>query len=260
MTFFEHLGELSKRLKRSLIAFVIAFTVVSSLPDPLQPFGGPNALFGYNFLLITLLRRAEETYAPKLQFIAQDPTEPISVFINISLVVSLVVSLPFIFNQIYGFVAPGLYQREKKAVRKYILPFSALFAIGSIFGLFVIFPIVIRILTSFYPAFGLADLISLSSFVNLLLMIPVVSGFAFTFPVFLIPLVEFKILSASQLSKARKWVYILVPLVVGLVNPDPTFISSIPIIIPIFILYEATIFIAKRIEKKRLAAVAQVKA
>lgn len=258
MTFFDHLGELSKRLKKSLVAFVIAFTVVSSLPDPLQPFGGSNSLFGYNFLLITLLRRAEVTYAPNFKFIAQDPTEPISVLINISLVVSLVMSLPYIFNQIYGFVAPGLYQREKKAVRKYILPFSMLFATGSIFGLFVIFPIVIRILTSFYPAFGLANFFSLNSFVNLLLMIPVVSGFAFTFPVFLIPLVEFKIISASQLSKARKWVYIIVPLVVGLVNPDPTFISSIPIIIPIFILYEATIFIAKSIEKKRLAVAQEV--
>ena len=64
------------------------------------------------------------------------------------------------------------------------------------------------------------------------------TGLAFTFPVFLIPLVEFKVLKVSQLTKARKWVYVIVCLAVGLVNPDPTFISSIPIVVPIFVLYE----------------------
>ncbi|MHB8567074.1 MAG: twin-arginine translocase subunit TatC [Nitrososphaerales archaeon] len=251
MTFFEHLGELSKRLKKSLLAFIVAFVVVSSIPDPFHPFGGPTALFGYNFLLISLLHLAEITYAPNAKFLATSLTDPITVFINISLVVALVISLPFIFNQVYGFVAPGLYQRERKAVSKYIIPFTVLFTIGSLFGLLVVFPIVMKILLSFFPSFGLVNLVSLSNFVNLLLLIPVLTGLAFTFPVFLVPLVELKILSAKQLSGARKWVYIVIPLIVGLVNPDPTFISSIPIIIPILILFEVTIFIAKRIENKR---------
>ncbi len=251
MTFLEHLGELSRRLKKSLLVFIVAFAAVSSVPDPFHPFGGSTALFGYNFLIVTLLHDAEITYAPGQKFIATSLTDPISVFINISLVVALVISLPYVFAQVYGFVAPGLYQRERKAVRKYIAPFAALFAAGSIFGLFVIFPIVMRILLSFFPAFGLANLVSLNNFVSLLLLIPVITGFAFTFPVFLIPLVELRILSARQLSGSRKWVYVIIPLIVGLINPDPTFISSIPIIIPIFVLFEITIYIAKRIEARR---------
>jgi len=260
MTFFEHLGELSQRLKKCLFAFIIAFAVVSSVPDPFHPFGGPYSLFGYNFLLLTLLHNAETKYAPGLQLFAKDLTDPISVFINLSLVVALIVSMPYIFNQIYGFVAPGLYQREKKAVRKYLLPFTVLFASGGLFGLLVVFPIVMRILISFFPAFNLANLISLTSFVNMLLLIPVITGLAFTFPVFLIPLVEFKVLNVKQLSSARKWVYVIVALVVGIVNPDPTFISSIPIIVPIYILYEITVFIAKRIEnnRNRMAAASTV--
>ena len=67
---------------------------------------------------------------------------------------------------------------------------------------------------------------------------------------------EFKVLKVSQLTKARKWVYVIVCLAVGLVNPDPTFISSIPIVVPIFILYEITIVLAKRIENKRAKAAA----
>ena len=95
------------------------------------------------------------------------------------------------------------------------------------------------------------NLVSLSDFVNLLLLIPVMTGLAFTFPVFLVPLVEFKVLTAKQLSSARKWVYIGVALTVSIANPDPTDLSSLPIIIPIFILYEITILISKRIEKNR---------
>lgn len=254
MPLTEHLVELSGRLRKSLYAFIIAFAVVSALPNPYHPFGGPGALFGYDFLVISLLRTAELSYAQNFQFVATTVTAPISVFLNISLVLALVFSMPVIFSQIYGFIAPGLYQRERRAVRKYIIPFSVLFGIGGVFGLAVVFPIVMRILLSFYGPFDLASLVSLNDFVNLLLLVPVVTGLAFTFPVYLIPLVELKVINVQQLSSSRKWVYVGVALIVGLVNPDPTFLSSIPIIIPIYILFEITVFIAKRIEKNRAKA------
>ncbi len=254
MSIFDHLAELANRLKKCLYAFIIAFAVVSSLPDPLQPFGGKSALFGYNFLLISALKYAENRTAKGFLFYAQGLTTPVSVFINLSLALAIVITLPIIFGQIYGFVAPGLYLREKKAVSKYVLPFAALFTIGGIFGLVVIFPTIMRILLIFYKAFQLDPLVSVGDFVNLLILVPVVTGLGFTFPVFIIPLVELKVITAKQLSSVRKWVYILVALAVGLVNPDPTFISSIPIIIPVYILYEITVYYAKRIEKNRLKA------
>lgn len=249
----DHLNELADRLKKSLFAFIIAFALVSALPDPVQPFGGPNALFGYNFLLISLINRAKSAWLPSgYQFIASNGlTDPIFVFLNVSMVVALVVSLPYIFHQIYGFVAPGLYSRERRAVRKYVLPFSLLMTAGGLFGLFVVFPIIIHILVVFFPAFSVAPLISLNSFVDLLLLIPFLTGLAFTFPVFVLPLVEIRLVSVKQLASARKWVYILVALAVGIVNPDPTFISSIPIIIPIYVLFEVTVYLSKRIENQR---------
>jgi sec-independent protein translocase protein TatC len=248
-----HLNELAVRLKRSLYGFLIALVLISSLPDPLQPFGGPNSLFGYNFLLISLINRAKSAYLPQnYQFIASNGlTDPIFVFLDVSMVVALVVSMPYIFYEIYGFVAPGLYARERRAVRKYVLPFGLLLTAGGLFGLFVIFPIIIHILVVFFPAFSVAPLISLNSFVDLLLLIPFLTGLAFTFPVFILPLVEIRLLSVKQLSSARKWVYLLVALGVGLVNPDPTFISSIPIIVPIYVLFEITVYLSKRIEKQR---------
>jgi len=256
MSIFDHLAELSNRLKKCMYAFIIAFAAVSSLPNPFHPFGGPGSLFGYNFLIITLLHYAESWTAANYKFFSFTLTTPISVFINLSLALSIIITLPVIFGQIYGFVAPGLYLREKKAVQKYILPFTALFSIGAIFGLVVIFPTVMRILLIFYNAFLVLPYISLSDFVNLLILVPVMTGLGFTFPVFVIPMVELKVISAKQLSSVRKWVYILVALAVGLVNPDPTFISSIPIIIPVYVLYEMTVFIAKRIEKNRAKAAA----
>lgn len=258
MSIFDHLAELSKRLKKCLYAFIIAFAVISSLPNPLHPFGGPNSLFGYDFLLISLLSYAEHWTAANYTPISMSLTTPISVFINLSLAISIVVTLPVIFRQIYGFVAPGLFQREKRAVEKYVLPFAGLFAVGGLFGLFIIFPTVMRILLIFFKAFNIAPFLPLGDFVNMLILIPVMSGLAFTFPVFVIPLVELKIVSAKQISGVRKWVYVLTALAVGLVNPDPTFISSIPIIIPVYVLYEATVYVSKRIERNRARATPEV--
>ena len=62
MSFFDHLSELAQRLKRALFAFIIAFVAVSSVPNPFHPFGGPTSLFGYNFLVITLVNDAENYY------------------------------------------------------------------------------------------------------------------------------------------------------------------------------------------------------
>jgi sec-independent protein translocase protein TatC len=252
MSLLSHLSELGGRLKKALIAYIIALIVVSSIPDPFQPFGGQYSFYGYNFFLMTLIRDAEAIYAPGISFFVQSPTDPIFAFFNVSMVLALVVTLPYIFNQIYGFVAPGLYKRERRAVRKYVLPFGVLMTVGGVFGLVVIFPTVMRILFLFYKPLGVQNLVALDQFVNLLILIPLFTGLAFTFPVYIIPLVELKIISSMQLSKARKWVYVLVALAVGIANPDPTFITSIPIIIPIFILYEVTVYIAKRIDRKSL--------
>ncbi len=247
-----HLEELSGTLRRSLIAFIIAFAAVSSLPDPVQPLGGPSSFMGYNFLLVSLVNRAKEAWVPSgYSFLATGLTDPIFVFLNVSMVIALLVSMPYIFSQIYGFVAPGLYAREKRAVRKYVLPFTLLMIAGGLFGLFVVFPTIIKILVEFFPLFDTAPLLSLNSFVNLLLLIPFLTGLAFTFPVFIIPLVEIRLISVKQLSAARKWVYVLVALAVGIVDPDPTFISVIPIIVPVYILYEITVFVSKRIEAQR---------
>ena len=253
-----HLSELSVRLKNCLFAYIIALAVVSSIPNPFHPFGGPYSFFGYNFLLAVLIRRAEVAYAPGVVFIAQSPADPIFAFLNLCMILALLVSLPYIFYQIYGFVAPGLYQREKRVVRKYLLPFTVLLTIGGFFGLFVIFPIVMKILLLFFKPLGVGYYFTLSSFVSFLILIPLMTGLAFTFPVFIIPLVELRILKAEQLSKARKWFYVGFALAVSIANPDPTDISSIPVIVPVLILYEITIFVAKRIEKNRAArAVAQ---
>jgi sec-independent protein translocase protein TatC len=246
-----HLSELSVRLKNCLFAYIIALAVISSIPNPFHPFGGPYSFFGYNFLLAGLIREAERAYAPGVTFISIGPADPILAFLNLAIVLALLVTLPYIFFEIYGFVAPGLYQREKRVVRKYVLPFSVLLTIGGFFGLFVIFPIVMRILLLFFKPLGVAEYFTLDSFVNFLILIPLMTGLAFTFPVFIIPLVELRILKAEQLSKARKWFYVGFALAVSIANPDPTDLSSIPVIVPVLILYEITIFVAKRIEKNR---------
>ncbi len=254
MSFLDHLSELATRLKISLIAFIIAFAAISTIPDPTHPFGGTHSLFGYNFLLIALIDRAANAYLPGYQLIVVSGTDPIFAFLDTSMVLALVISLPYIFHEIYGFIAPGLYAKERRAVRKYILPFAGLFATGGLFGLFVVFPIVMHIILVFFGAFGnIAQLFPLNSFVDFLLLVPFLTGLAFTFPVFIIPLVELRIIEVKQLTASRKWVYLLVALIVGLVDPDPTFISVIPIIIPIYILFEITVFLSKRIEKNRLA-------
>ena len=100
MSIFDHLAELANRLKKCLYAFIIAFAAVTSVPNPFHPFGGAGSLFGYNFLVISLLRYAEVWTAKNFLFFSATLTTPISVWINLSLALSVIITLPILFGQI----------------------------------------------------------------------------------------------------------------------------------------------------------------
>jgi sec-independent protein translocase protein TatC len=85
-----------------------------------------------------------------------------------------------------------------------------------------------------------------------MVMIPIIGGLLFCLPIFLLPLMEIGVLRVETLRKNRILVYLIIAFIIGLISPDPTFISVIPLLIPIYILYEISIFLGRRRIKRKL--------
>jgi sec-independent protein translocase protein TatC len=238
MTFLEHLEDLRKRLFYSFIALFV----------------GIVPAWFFHKELFNILARPVTQYLPegtKLTFIKL--TAPFMLYIKVSFLASLFLSSPFIFYQIWMFIAPGLYKKEKKYVVPLVLFTSFFFTAGAVFGYFVVFPFACRFFlsmgTEFEPVITANDYFSLA--LRVLLGIAIV----FELPTLSFFLSRMGILTARWMVKNFKYAVLAVFVIAAIITPTPDWMTQSIIAFPMLALYGLSILIAlifgKRKGKKR---------
>jgi len=224
LPFTEHLEELRHRLIVIVIAIGIGFA----------------ASYGFSHHILRFLQRPLPTH---LVFIA--PTEAFFVNLKAAFYAGVFFSAPLILFQVWKFVAPGLYAHE----RKYSLPFlmlsTLLFVVGAAFAYLVILPLALR----FLIAQG-GDLwkpnITLSNYLSFCMKLILAAGLVFEFPVLMYFLSKVGIVTPAFLSRNRKYA-LLAAFVVAAIFTPPDVFSQILLAVPLYLLFEASIFVAKRV-------------
>lgn len=234
----EHLAELRNRLM-----WIVGAMIVGALAS----FNFAEQIFGY---LLAPATEALGQQDSKLQAIA--PTEIFFTYIKCALLSGFVLTLPVSFYHLWGFVAPGLYDNERKAVLPFVFFSTVLFASGAIFGYSMVFPIVFQFFNSWdnewvVSAWTMKEVFSLTTRLFLAF------GIAFELPLFVFFLSITGIVSAKQLFSATPYA-VLVVFVVGamLTPPDP--VSQIFLAIPLIVLYLAGVGVAWIFDPTRRAA------
>ncbi|MFP3190850.1 MAG: twin-arginine translocase subunit TatC [Thermoproteota archaeon] len=251
--FWEELGKLLKVLRKIIVLLIILFAIFLIIPSPEVFNSGNQNIFFYDLFIFWLLRQAEQSYLPPgTQLFAPTITAPLFAILYLAFLLSLAVTIPYASFEIYRYIAPALYKRERIVVKKYIIPFSFLYISGFFFTIFVILPLTFKMLLYWYPVLGIAPLVSISSFIYIIVILPLLGGLLFCIPIFLLPLIEIGVLKTKTLTKNRLLIYLVIAFIAGLISPDPTMLSVIPVLIPIYALYETTVILGKRIERKRL--------
>lgn len=223
----EHLEELRKRLIICAVFFVIALVVGFYLAEPIIRF---IQLDNKEFENITLN--------------AFKPGDPLKVYLEVTFVIALIFTSPVILYQLWAFVAPGLYETERKATLKYI-PYSfVLFMVGLLFSYFIIFPNIMRFMMNLSEKLDIQQTIGISEYFSFLFKLVIPFGFIFQLPVITLFLSRIGILSPELMVKFRKYSYFVLFVIAVLIAP-PDIISYILLSIPLFVLYEISIFIAK---------------
>lgn len=234
MTFLDHLSELRIRLTRSIIAALVGM---------LACYGFSKQIFEY--LMMPLV----SVFPEGTKFIYTALPEAFFTYIKVSLVAGVLLTSPYIFYQVWMFIAPGLYDEE----RKYMIPiafFSALFFVsGAGFGYMVVFPFAFEFFMSFTGEY-IQAMPSLKEYLGFSLKLLFAFGLTFELPLFVFFLARLGIVTAEMMRKFRKYAFLCSFVLSALLTP-PDVISQCLMAGPLIILFEISIYVAQIFGRKK---------
>lgn len=253
MSFLDHLEELRWHIIRSLIAIVV-FAIVAFVSKDIV-FGlvilGPSKADFWTFRTLCELSSAIGVDAfciEELPFIIQSRqmTGQFMMHITSSFVIGLIIAFPYAFWEIWRFVKPGLYPRERRAARGATFYVSILFALGVLFGYFVIAPISVYFLTNYQIDPSILNEIDIISYVGLVTTLVLACALLFQLPVLVFFLTKAGLVTPALMKQYRKHAIVAI-LILGAIVTPPDVFSQVLIAIPLILLYQISIMISKRV-------------
>lgn len=187
-----------------------------------------------------------------IMFITTTPMEPLLIKLKVALSVGIALSLPIILWQIWSFVLPALKQNERKYLY-YIVPSSVLLFIGgAALCFYLVMPIGVKfLLFSVGGSMPYTPYVTKTSYLSFLLTFLFTFGLVFQLPIVLLILIRIGLLSPKTLARKRRWAILVIILVVAIFTPSPDFLSQFLMAVPMYLLYEVSIWLGYLVARKR---------
>lgn len=235
-TLLFHLVELRSMLLRVFAAVLGVFVL-------LIPFG--NDLFEWASLPLVKLMPGNTS------MIATEVISPFLIPFKLSFFAALFIAMPFVLYQVWGFVAPGLYQKEKKTAIPLMLTSIILFYVGIAFVYFAVFPLLFGFILKVTPE-SVAVMTDISKYMDFMLALFLTFGLAFEVPIATVILVWVGLTTPDKLAEKRPYV-LIGAFVLGMFLTPPDVISQVMLAVPMYILFELGIFMSRRIKPQNQA-------
>jgi sec-independent protein translocase protein TatC len=236
MSFIGHLEELRKRIIVCLVAVCITFSV---------------SYFFKKELFDILTKPLFKNFTGHMVFTGL--TEAFFCYIKTAFVAGILFAIPIIMYEMWLFIAPGLYDKEKRLLVPFVFLSSFFFIGGACFGYFVALPYAFKYLTSFSADYVQA-MPSMKEYLNLASMLLLAFGCTFELPLVLTLLAKVGIVTASFLNKQRKYAILLIFIVAAIVTPTPDVVNQLLVAVPLLVLYEVGVIGAFIFGKKKKKA------
>ncbi len=232
-TFLSHLVELRDRLLRALGGVLLVFLALAPFTNDI-----------YTLLAGPLMQHLPEGAS----MIAIDVAAPFFVPVKLVLMLALVIAIPWVLYQVWSFVAPGLYRHERRLVVPLLASSTVLCYAGMAFAYFVLFPVAFAFFALTAPE-GVKMMTDMGSYLDFMLAIFLAFGMAFEVPVIIVVLVLTGITTPQALTAKRRYV-IVGAFIVGAILTPPDVLSQFLLAIPLWLLFEAGVWVARRLAPK----------
>ena len=265
MSFLDHLEELRWLLVRSSAAVIIMAFLTYFVSDYLFDtiIFGPTrtTFFTYRFFcdLSHYLGIAESICITELPFIIQN-TEmegQVNMFVWMCILAGFILAFPYILWQIWNFISPALYEKERKYAKTFIFISSLLFFAGVLFGYFVVIPMSVNFLATFTVSDMVKNQFTLNSYIGMVKTSILASGLFFELPIIIYFLTRLGLVTPEFLRKYRRYAIVIVLIIAAIVTP-PDVVSQTIVAIPMLIIFELSVIISaivyKQKKKKELAS------
>lgn len=235
MGFLDHLEELRGRIIKSIIS-IILFSIVA---------------YSFSEELIDFVTRP----IPEVYFMS--PTEAFSTRIKISLIAGIIVSVPVIFYHGWKFIAPGLFEKEKKMIIPAVLSSTIFFLIGAVFCFVFVLPVGIKFLMGFGTT-KLKPMIQVRDYISFVSYMILAFGAVFELPVISYFLGKIGLITPRTLIKGRKYAVVGILILAAAITPSPDVFSQLMLAGPLYFLYEVSIVVVKIIQREKRIPEAEV--
>ena len=262
MSFFDHLEVLRWHLVRSSAAIVIftglAWTYYDFIFDKIIM--GPK---NPDFWTYRLMCELGEKYNLGPDFCIKDipfkimNTEMAGQFtlqLNSSLLIGIILGVPYLLYEVWRFIKPGLTDLEKKSASGFTFYATFLFLIGILFGYYIMSPLSISFLANYTVSSIIENNITIDSYLSTVATLTIGSGLIFELPILIFILSKMGIMTPAFMRASRRYSTVLILIISAVVTPTPDLISMFTVSFPLFLLYEISIWISASVEKKRQKA------
>ena len=233
-SWISHLIELRNRILKSVLVLLAVFICFSFFANDI-----------YTFFADPLMRALPDGST----MISTDPHGPFFVPFKLAFFSAIIVTLPFLFYQIWGFIAPGLYAREKKLVFPLVASSTGLFYCGIVFAYYVVFPIIFSFFANSAPD-GVSVMTDISSYMSFAMKLFFAFGVAFEVPIATIIFARAGLVSTEKMAEKRPYI-IVGAFIMGMLMTPPDIFSQTLLAIPVWLLFELGLFFARRIEQRK---------
>lgn len=225
MPFLDHLEELRRRLIKAVLAVVVMSGVAFYFAD-------------------TLVRVMIHPLGPDIKLHITEVTGSFYAYFKIALIFGVVGALPIVFYQLWGFIAPGLYRKEKSMILPLILISTLLFAIGAGFCYFWVLPFALKFLIGFSGDL-FSPIITVGSYISFAGMLLLAFGFGFQLPVVAYLLGKAGLIASRTLAKGRRYAIVIILIVAAILTPTPDVFTQCLLAVPLYFLYEVSIVVVR---------------
>ncbi len=258
MHFLDHLEALRWHLVRSAIAIVVFSLLAFLNPDILFDkiiLGAKNTDFWTYRMMCKLSDLLDIDLCIReipFSLINIDISGQFTTHIYISFVAGFIMAFPYFIWEVWRFIKPALSSKERQYSRGIVFFSSLLFLTGVLFGYFIISPLSINFLGSYQISEQVANQISLSSFISTVTMLTLSAGIVFELPVVIYFLSKIGLVTPVFLRKYRKHSMIVILIIAAIITPSPDVTSQILVAVPLFLLYEISIWVSGMVLKNKL--------